>query len=705
MKRLALGCSFLFLLAATAKAEPLLRPNDRVAICGGGYSIYLEDYLLACQPIPGLDVAQFEWSAGDPAGFLARFNTDMLPFKPTVVLTYFWGDVNTYGKTQTDLIEALKKAGVRTIVMGSPKCVDSFGYQHDPVKAAAENRRLAALAEIAKDVAAKEGMVYADVYGESMAAMHKAKAVHGKSYVFENEAGEACSLVIASAFLKALGCDGSIGTITIDFAANKAEGTPGQKVVSFKDNTLTVESTRIPFWFPGHGVGATGPLPWPILKCLTFDKELNRYILVVKNLPTAQTKIYWGDQQLDFSSEELAKGVNLAAVMPGWGNPFAGRFSDVDNGVRVQQQEERIAGSAMVQGKPDPQADAKREAALQVAKNRAVPVKTKIVIQPLAPVEKQPKGPIPVILDTDLDGDVDDVGALAILNSFMVRGEANLIACVHNTSNVQLSSCATIQAVNAYYGHPSIPIGQYHGESGPKTPMTSVLLSAPPKAYHGPAMACGSSYTLPIHQRFCPDFPNDDKLPAGVDVYRKALASAADGTVVIASVGMMENLQDLIQSQPDSVSKLNGLDLVRKKVRQLVIMANTQPQDGYILNKWPTKIVWTTYVGSGIGTGPSLINTPENNPVRMAYKLFGDEHHNALKDSRASWDLTASWLAVRGPGDVFDVVAGRPQFVNDITHSPAGPYPHECEVTIKMPYPDVAKRIGDELARPPKRQF
>ena len=221
----------------------------------------------------------------------------------------------------------------------------------------------------------KEGVVYADVFGATMAAMLKAKAVHGERYVFESEAGEACSLVVASAFLKALGCDGNIGTITVDFAAGKAEGSPGQKIVSFQDNTLTVESTRCPFWFPGHGVGATDPRPWPILKCLTFDKELNRYTLIVKNLPTAQTKIYWGDQQRDFSSEELAKGVNLAAAMPGWGNPFGGRFSDVDNGVRMQQQQEDISGSALIRGKPDPQADAKREAALQVAKGRLVPVK------------------------------------------------------------------------------------------------------------------------------------------------------------------------------------------------------------------------------------------------------------------------------------------------------------------------------------------
>ena len=697
MRHLALGCALLLLFVATAAAESLLRPNDRVALCGGGYSVYVEDYLLASQPIPGLDVAGFEWSSQDPSNFLARLNTDLLPFKPTVVLTCFLGDVNTYGKAQTDLVEALKKAGVRTIVIGSPKCVDSFGYQHDPMKAAAENKRLAALADIAKDVAAKEGVVYADVYGATMAAMLKAKAAHGEKYVFESEAGEACSLVVASAFLKALGCDGNIGTITVDFAAKKAEGTPEHKIVSFQDNTVTVESTRCPFWFPGHGVGATDIQPWPILKYLAFGKELNRYTLIVKNLPTAQTKVYWGDDQLDFSSEELARGVNLAAIIPGWGNPFAGVFSGIDNGVRDKQQQERISGEALVRGNPDPQADAKRAAKLQVLKSRVVPVKTKITLQPLAQPEKQPKGPIPVILDTDMDGDVDDVGALAILNSFMVRGEANLIACVHNTRNEQLSSCATIQAVNAYYGHPSIPIGQYHGEPGPKTRMTSVLLPAPPNGYHGPSAVVGSNYTLPIHQRFAPDFPNDDKMPAGVDVYRKALASAADGTVVIASVGLMENLQDLIQSQPDSVSNLNGLDLVRKKVRQLVIMANTQPQDGYVLNKWPTKIVWTTYVGSGIGTGPSLRNTPENNPVRVAYDLFG-----VLRTGRQSWDLTASWLAVRGPGELWDVVAGRPQYINDITRSPATTYPNESEVTVKMPYPDVAKIIGDELARPPK---
>jgi hypothetical protein len=423
--------------------------------------------------------------------------------------------------------------------------------------------------------------------------------------------------------------------------------------------------------------------------------------LVVKDLPTAQTKVSWGvDDSYDFSSDELGKGVNLAAAMPG---PFAGQTQNVDNGVRNQQQQERISGQALVQGQPDSQAAAKRQALLQIAKSRLVPFQNTITLQPLAPVEKQPPGPIPVIVDTDMDGDCDDVGAVALLNSFMNQGEAKLIACVANTRNTELSSGATIQAINAYYGHPSIPIGAYQGEPGPATRMTSVLLPAPPEGYHG-VRPCGSHYTLQVHRRFDPDFPNDDKLPSGVDVYRKALASAADGTVVIASLGLLENLQDLVQSQPDAISDLSGLDLVRKKVRQLVVMANTTHEDTYVLSKWPTKILWTTYVGTTIYTGKSLARTPENNPVRFAYNLFGDAQHNALRDGRQSWDLTAAWLAVRGPGELWDVISGYwrvdpPGGYGTWIHGAAT---RQGLVIPRMPIPEVTKLIETELSRPPR---
>jgi hypothetical protein len=657
---------FVFLLLALgARADLLLQPNDRVAICGGGdYSIYLEDYLVASQAVPGIEVESFD-NIGNPAGVVAALNTGGLgSFKPTVVTTCFGGDPASYAKDQADMVAALKKAGVRVVVANAPAN------------------------------AAAEGMVYADVDGATSAAILKAKALHGDQYAAQTGWPDALNLAVASAYLKALGYDGNLGTLTVDFAAGSADGGPDQKIISYKDNTLMVQSTRIPFWFPGHGVGGSDPPPWPILKCLTFDQDLNRYTLVVKNLPTAETKIYWGDDNQDFSSAELAKGVNLADIMPGFGNPFSNAFGGIDNGVRAQRDVERISNWA-----PDAQSEAKREAARQLIKSRVTPVQSKIIIQPLAPVAKQPPGPIPVILDTDLDGDVDDVGALALLDNFMDQGEANLLAVVHNTFNANQSSCGTIKAVNAWYFHPDIPIGQYLGEH-PTSPMTSKVDPAPPGpgAYHDPPIASGSSYTQQVRQRFEPDFPDDNKMPAGVDVYRKALASAPDGQVVICSVGAMENIQDLMLSEPDSVSPLSGMDLIKKKVRQMVIMANTNPADLYILTHWPTPIMWTCDVGSGIGTGPSLIPTPENNPVRMCYDLFG-----VLHNGRQSWDLTAAWLAVRGPGDLWDVIAGRPQYISDITHDTAKDHPNESVVTVKMPYDQAGKLIGEELARPPKK--
>jgi hypothetical protein len=683
-----LTCSIAFLLCnPLLKADVLLQPNDRVAICGDGmtadwsYSLYLEDYLLMEEPLAGLDVAQFGWMANDPVGFLARIN-DLLPYKPTVALLDFnSGDVATRAAAQTNLVEALKKAGVRTIVIGSPVCVDSFNYQHDPAKGAAENQRLAALAAIDKDVAAKEGVVYADVYGATISAMQKEKALRGESFPFEGPGsdGDVFNMAIASTFLKALGCDGSVGTITYDYAAGTATGTPGQQIVSVKNGTVAISSTVYAFWFPGHNIAPTAPWPDPLLACIRFNQDLDRYMLFAKNLPKGQVKVYWDDVNHDFSSDDLAKGINLPDVMPGGGgHPFGDPTASVNFGVGGQHQQENVSGGALVQGKPDPQADAKREAALQAAKNRILPIKFNIIVQPLAAPLPQPSGPIPVIVDTDMDSDIDDVAALALLNDFMDQGECNILACLHDTTDGKdLSSCATIEAINTYYGHPSIPIGQAYSENDPSVHMTSILAPPPADGYHTVPVSW-SSYTRKVHQRFDPTFPNDDKMPPAVDVYRKALASAADGSVVICSIGNMQSFQDLLLSQPDSVSNLNGVDLVRKKVRELVIMFNTAPQDKFLLGKWPTKILWSTDIGNHIALGASLVKTPENNPVRVIFN----------GGTRQGWDPTAAWLAVRGTGDVYDIIAGD--------------QPNVFFSTVKMPDYQVNKLFDDELARPPK---
>jgi hypothetical protein len=709
--RLGWICTFAFLFAALIvplKGELLLQPNDRVAICGdGAYTNLFEEALLMSRPVDGLDLSWFGWSpgAGSPGAFLKRLDTDLLPYKPSVVLLYFTtADPATREADMTALVEALKKAGVREIVIGSPACVDSQHFKNDPAQAAAYNQATAAIVEIDKKVAAKEGVAYADVFRATLETMTRAKAAYGKDFPYGSPdpfgPSEGERLVTSCAFLKALGCTDPIGTFTLDFATKTATVSPGQQVVSYDGYTLNAMSTRQAVHFPGYPSGRSDPDP--ILKFAPYNDVTNKMILVVRNLPTAKTKVDWADESHDYLSADLARGVNLTGTM--LNRQFAGQSENAGSFVYKMMQGEQAAGAALVAGKPDPDAEKKRLAALQAARDGLAPMKFTLNLVPLATPMTRPKAPINIIVDTDMSSDVDDAGAVALLNSFMVQGECKIIGAAIDVQNQPLSSGAVVQAIDAWYGHPDIPIGVYHGEAKTGVQMTSILTPAPPEGYHGPARVDGSTYTLPLHQKFNPAFPTDDKLPEGVDVYRKALAGAKDDSVVIVTIGVIPILQDLIQSQPDSVSPLSGLDLIRKKVNALVVMGNTTYADAYIYGKWPTKILWTLGLGTTVYTGKSLAAAPEDNPIRFAYEHFGTPEHNAMKDGRGSWDLTAAWASVRGGGEMWDEVPGnwRPDpppgygtWIGDVKS-------HNSQLISNMNGDQVNQIIDTELARPPK---
>jgi len=74
-------------------------------------------------------------------------------------------------------------------------------------------------------------------------------ALSGKDGVHPGWAGH---VVMAYAFLKAMGLDGGIGTFTVDMAADQASVSDGHTLDSFTNNTLTITSRRYPFC-------ATGP--------------------------------------------------------------------------------------------------------------------------------------------------------------------------------------------------------------------------------------------------------------------------------------------------------------------------------------------------------------------------------------------------------------------------------------------------------------
>jgi lysophospholipase L1-like esterase len=340
-----------------AAAQNALKQGDFVAICGDSiteqkqYSVFIEDYLLMCKPQPDLRAMQFGWSGETSWGFLNKMPTQALRFDMTVATTCYGMNDGGYSpmndakaKKYTDamqgVIDAFKKKGVRFIVVGSPGAVDADTFKKSQDAAVMYNKTLAAERDICKELAAKNGCAFANVHDTMVDAMTKAKAKYGPKYhvaggdgVHPSQNGQLC---MAYAFLKGLGVDGNIGTITVDLAANKAEATDGHKVLGVKDGSVEVESTKYPFCFYGDPAktGSTSG----IIEFLPFNQDLNRLTLVVKGV-TGKAKVTWGKNSKEFSAADLEKGINLAAEFIA-DNPFSEPFKKVEDVIRKQQNAE-----------------------------------------------------------------------------------------------------------------------------------------------------------------------------------------------------------------------------------------------------------------------------------------------------------------------------------------------------------------------------
>ena len=381
MKRLCSSAVMAMLMLAAGRAgaaTPVMagspQPGDRVAVCGDSiteqknYSVLIEEYLLACQPAPHMQAVQFGWGGETTWGFAPRLKQDVLWFKPTVAtVNYGMNDggyqpvdqkrLDDYKAKTKDIIEQLKAAGTRLIVIGGPGAVDTDRFRtfmaqgHDA--AVMYNKTLATFGDAAREVAAHEGVAFADLHTTMADAMAKFKQLHpDKSFVGNDgiHPENVGHTVMAYAFLKAMGCTGDIGTITIDFNGMQATATDGQHVDSFNDGTATITSTQWPFYAAktsdALGIGAAMDL-------VPFMQDLNRYTLVVKNAPAGKKlKITWSEVVPDgstsdgkpikpvvvtgeFDAADLAHGINLADAFAT--TPFEHAWSRLDAAVHAQQ--------------------------------------------------------------------------------------------------------------------------------------------------------------------------------------------------------------------------------------------------------------------------------------------------------------------------------------------------------------------------------
>lgn len=265
--------------------------------------------------------------------------------------------------------------------------------------------------------------------------------------------------------------------------------------------------------------------------------------------------------------------------------------------------------------------------------------------------------PVPVIFDTDVGNDIDDVLALEMLFNYEKEGKIDLLGISLSKSNPY-----TIEYVDAYcrmHGKGDMPLGfAYNGanpEDGSYTRQTLDTLINGQKILY-------------------PERDINSNLPEGYRMLRKLLSEADDNSVVFIAAGPETNLARLLESKGDGYSPLDGRELVEKKVKYLSVMAGLYGNEfdfpewnvcqdlgaaQKVFAGWPTEIV-----ASGWELGNRLLyphqsilnDFKENHPLSVSYKLYGQMPYD-----RQAWDLTsvlygiepdAGYFGLSGPGTI-----------------------------------------------------
>lgn len=269
---------------------------------------------------------------------------------------------------------------------------------------------------------------------------------------------------------------------------------------------------------------------------------------------------------------------------------------------------------------------------------------------------------LPVIFDTDMDSDVDDVAALCKLHVMMDRGEVDLLGVMISGHNEWSAPC--VDAINTFYGRPDLPIALVSGSRG---------------------ITQQSQFAREVAEDFPQDYKEKHEKVEAVELYRRILAKAADKSVTIISVGDLTNLAALLSSASDANSPLGGKELVEAKVKQYVCMGSRYPADKdpgagkwgnfrtdpvsaqEVVKDWPTML---TFTGGGdfaialaIGKKITALD-PKIWPVSRAYQSYFSKNRNG--PVRHSADSIAVWVAARGFEPWFKVVDKGHNEIDDV---------------------------------------
>ena len=265
------------------------------------------------------------------------------------------------------------------------------------------------------------------------------------------------------------------------------------------------------------------------------------------------------------------------------------------------------------------------------------------------PAEPQKYAGVPlIILDTDIGSSTDDLFAMMLLYRYQDLNRSRLLGVVVDREGEECAACADV--MNTYFGYGDIPIGLIR--DGIKNPKVWIDYKALPTH-------TDSNGQL-MFQRSVADYSS---LPDGWQLYRQLLAAQPDHSVSIVSIGFVTCLAQLLQSAPDSYSPLDGVELVRRKVKCIYLQGGVfgeavEPDFNFaqgisfaqtFFDLWPQEV---DMVFSPMEVGQEVEYTPEQviadidwtdaQPIKQVYMNYN------CNTGQKMWDPMAVINAVEG---------------------------------------------------------
>lgn len=238
------------------------------------------------------------------------------------------------------------------------------------------------------------------------------------------------------------------------------------------------------------------------------------------------------------------------------------------------------------------------------------------------------RNPVKILHGTDWWTDCDDIAALRLLCRAHKAGAIEL-QCV--CANAVMSKTASSLSAFMKNDGVSVPIGL-------------------DRTFNEDDKNCSYQHLLDEYPH---DVENDDCEEAYL-LYRRVLANL-DGKADITEIGFPQIIHQLLISEPDEISPLSGMELVKQKVGKIWIMGGKWDQpDGreYNLSRYPAACQAAHYIFENSPVPVTLLGWEIGNTVITANKLDEDDllkiafNTHGSSNGRSSWDPMLVLLAI-----------------------------------------------------------